>query len=294
MDARRADILAALLNGRLVVDPDTDHTDTATGITTTAAAATGDAPSTGGAAYDRVTGERLTGNGSTSVSTGQEPTGAGSTADKDTAGAGTDPANDVTAPGRPIHPVSPGKPLIQIVIPYSTLIGAGDQPAELTGHGPIPAGLAREAAADGVWRRLVTDPLSGTLLDYGRTTYHPPAGLADHIRARDLYCRAPGCRRRAADAELDHITAWSRGGTTSEQNLAAYCTHGHRIKTYAPGWKVEAHPDGSLTWTTPTGHRHTTRPHDYRPEPPSAPKPPPPAGRPAPPPNDPEPDPPPF
>jgi len=24
--------------------------------------------------------------------------------------------------------------------------------------------------------------LSGTLLDYGRTTYHPPAALADHVR----------------------------------------------------------------------------------------------------------------
>ena len=123
--------------------------------------------------------------------------------------------------GRPIQPVTPGKPLIQIVIPYSTLIGADDQPAELVGHGPIPASLAREVAAEGVWRRLVTDPLSGTLLDYGRTTYHPPAGLADHVRARDVYCRFPGCRRRAADAELDHVIAWSDGGTTSENNLAA-------------------------------------------------------------------------
>ena len=171
--------------------------------------------------------------------------------------------------GRPIHPVTPGKPLIQIVIPYSTLIGADDQPAELVGHGPIPASLAREAAAEGVWRRLVTDPLSGTLLDHGRTTYHPPAGLADHVRARDVYCRAPGCRRRAADAELDHVIAWSDGGTTSEQNLRSYCTGHHRLKTHAPGWRVQAHPDGSLTWTTPTGHRHTTRAYDYRPEPPS-------------------------
>jgi hypothetical protein len=58
---------------------------------------------------------------------------------------------------------------------HSTLLGVDDQPAELVGHGPIPACLAREAAADAVWRRLVTDPLSGTVLGYGRTTYHPPA-----------------------------------------------------------------------------------------------------------------------
>ena len=181
-------------------------------------------------------------------------------------------------PGRPIQPVTPGKPLIQVVIPYSTLTGADDQPAELVGHGPIPASLAREAAADGIWRRLVTDPLSGTLLDHGRTTYHPPAALADHVQSpRPVTAGSPAAARRAADAELDHITAWSDGGTTSEPNLAANCTHHHRLKTHAAGWRVHAHPDGRLTWTTPTGHQHTTRPHDYRPEPPESPPSPPPA-----------------
>jgi hypothetical protein len=166
-----------------------------------------------------------------------------------------------------MRPVTPGKPLVQVVISHSTLIGADDAPAELVGHGPIPADLAREIAAQGVWRRLVTDPMSGTVLDYGRTTYHPPAALADHVRARDVYCRFPLCRRRAADAELDHILAWADGGETGEANLAGYCLHHHKLKTHA-GWRVEAHPDGRLTWITPTGHRHTTSPHDYGPEPP--------------------------
>jgi uncharacterized protein DUF222/HNH endonuclease len=183
---------------------------------------------------------------------------------------GDEPADPGGNAGRPVQPVTPAKPLIQVVIPYSTLTGADDQPCELVGHGPIPASLARDVAADGVWRRLITDPLSGTLLDYGRTTYQPPAGLADFVRARDVYCRAPGCRRKAADGELDHIIAWSDGGTTSEQNLGGYCTHDHRLKHHA-GWQVDAEPDGGITWTTPTGHRHTTRPHDYRPDPPSPP-----------------------
>ena len=215
MDGRRADILAALLTGRPVVDPD-------------------------------------------------------STVDPSTAAPNTeaDRIDDVSGtPGRSVQPVTPGKPLIQVVIPYSTLTGADDQPCELVGHGPIPASLAREVAADSVWRRLVTDPLSGTLLDHGRTTYHPPAGLADHVRARDVYCRFPGCRRKAVDAELDHVVAWADGGETSEQNLRGYCTHHHRLKHHA-GWHVEAESGGGLAWTTPTGHRHSTAPHDYRPDPP--------------------------
>ena len=41
--------------------------------------------------------------------------------------------------------------------------------------------------------------------------------------------------QRAADAELDHVMAWSDGGPTSEPNLAACCTHHHRLKTHAAG-----------------------------------------------------------
>jgi Domain of unknown function (DUF222)/HNH endonuclease len=185
---------------------------------------------------------------------------------------------------RVVRPVTPGKPLVQIVMSHSTLIGADDQPAELVGYGPIPADLAREVAADAVWHRLITDPLSGALLDYGRRTYHPPAALADFVRARDQHCRFPLCRRTAADAELDHVIGRAEGGETSAANLRALCVHHHKLKTHA-GWHVEAHPDGRLTWITPTGHRHVTEPHDYRPEPT------PPANGPAPPP---DPDPPPF
>ena len=279
IDERRADILAALLNGHLVVNPDTDPTpDTVP---------TGDTDQTGDA--DRIgdtepTGEEPTaptaeGDGISDHSAGEDTPSAGPAGDNvpgnGTAAAGPGGSEQpvTTRAGRPIHPITPGKPLIQVVVPHTTLTGADDQPAELAGYGPIPASLARQTAADGVWRRLITDPLSGTLLDHGRSTYHPPAGLADHVRARDVYCRFPGCRRTATDAELDHITAWSDGGETSDKNLAANCTHHHLLKTHAPGWKVQANPDGSLTWTTPAGHRHTTRPHEYGPEPPGPPGP---------------------
>lgn len=228
MDARRADLLADLLNGRLVTAVET--TDTGPG---------------------------------TAAPTATVPDGG-------------------LASPRWLRPVTPGKPLVQITIPYSTLTGADDGPADLVGHGPIPADLAREIAlGDGsVWRRLITDPLSGALLDYGRTTYHPPAALADHVRARDQYCRFPHCRRRATDAELDHAVAWADGGDTSAASLHAFCLHHHKLKHHA-GWRVEAHPDGRLTWITPAGHRYTTEPHDHRPEPASDP---PPAAEPDPPP----------
>jgi hypothetical protein len=157
---------------------------------------------------------------------------------------------------------------VSVIVPITMLLGLDEQPAELVGYGPIPASLAREIAAGGTWRRLLTDPVSGTLLDYGRTTYIPPVGLADFVRARDVYCRFPTCQQRAATADLDHTIPYeARSGSTSEHNLYAGCRHHHRLKTHAAGWDVEQHPDGRVTSTTPTGHKYASWPYDYRTDP---------------------------
>ncbi|OLL71181.1 hypothetical protein Ae168Ps1_5684c [Pseudonocardia sp. Ae168_Ps1] len=152
------------------------------------------------------------------------------------------------------------KPLIQVVVSLDTLLGA-DRPAELVGHGPIPAVTARALAAGGVWQRLVTDPLSGVCLDHGRSTYHPPEGLADFVRSRDGTCRGPSCTRPIRD--LDHLVPWAAGGPTSAANLHGLCLGHHKLKDVA-GWQVLAGPDGALTWISPCGWSETTRPKDYR------------------------------
>src|SRR5262249_38276769 len=55
---------------------------------------------------------------------------------------------------------------IRVTVPLSVLTGASDQPGDLSGYGPISADVARELAGDptSVWRRLVTDPVTGGLL----------------------------------------------------------------------------------------------------------------------------------
>ncbi|MPY80223.1 MAG: DUF222 domain-containing protein [Actinophytocola sp.] len=70
---------------------------------------------------------------------------------------------------------------IHVTVPVSTLFGARDLPGDLEGHGPIPADIAREMAADPTctWRRLLTDPATGQLLEMGRQRYKPPAQLGD-------------------------------------------------------------------------------------------------------------------
>jgi hypothetical protein len=115
------------------------------------------------------------------------------------------------------------RPAIQVTVALSTLLGVDEQPGELAGHGPIPASVARRLAADesGTWRRLVTDPLTGALLDYGRSTYRPPKDLAEFVIARDQTCTFPTCNRRAHRCELDHRIPYDSGGSTNPENLAA-------------------------------------------------------------------------
>ncbi len=151
------------------------------------------------------------------------------------------------------------RPNISVTIDLATLLGLADDPGELAGYGPIPASAARALAADGEWRRLVTDPTSGALLDYGRRTYTPPAALVDFLLARDGTCRFPGCPRPAELCDLDHGVAWDDGGGTDRDNLGPLCRRHHRLKTHT-GWQLKRSPDGSVTWISPHGWRYVVPP----------------------------------
>ena len=115
----------------------------------------------------------------------------------------------------------------------------------------VPAMTAWALAAGGTWKRLITDPTSGTVIDVGRTRYRPPAGLADLVRARDGGCVFPTCQTPASRCDIDHLTAWSQGGTTSLDNLATLCEAHHRLK-HTPGWALTRdQASGTLSWHTP-------------------------------------------
>ncbi|MEX5294458.1 DUF222 domain-containing protein [Kocuria sp. CPCC 205268] len=143
--------------------------------------------------------------------------------------------------------------------------------AELAGYGPIPVSMAeRIAAGAGSWSRVLTHPVTGTVLDHDRTTYAVPADLKRRLRARDGTCRFPGCRRRAERCDLDHTVPWAEGGPTAADNLAHLCRHHHVLKhRHGPlgRWQVRHRgsqaPEGVLEWTSPAGRVHVTYPQEH-------------------------------
>lgn len=153
------------------------------------------------------------------------------------------------------------RPSVSVLVDLSTLVGQNDEPGWLDGYGPISAGQARELAHDetGTWRRLLTDPVSGQLLDYGTTRYRPPRQLADHVLARDGECGFPFCTHPAQRSDLDHIVPFPQGETAAA-NLQPLHRRHHNAKTEA-GWSAERDDrTGTTTWTSPQGRRYRTRP----------------------------------
>ncbi len=148
-----------------------------------------------------------------------------------------------------------GRPVtVNLTIDLPTLLGLAENPGQLNGYGPIPAAVARELAADGKWRKFITDPTTGNLLDFGRESYLPPQVLRDFLLARDRTCRFPGCRRSGIKGEIDHAIPWEEGGETSPKNLGILCKRHHQLKTHG-GWKLESFEDGSCEWTSPLGKK---------------------------------------
>jgi hypothetical protein len=167
-------------------------------------------------------------------------------------------------PGVTGEPDSGLRPLVHVTVSAATLAGADDKPGTLDGYGPIGAAFARKIATDptGVWKRLVTDPVDGSLLEHSRKTYRPPAALDDFVRARDGKCRFPGCTRSAQHADLDHTIPWPKGPTAAG-NLGALCRRHHRLK-HQTTWQL-TQDNGRFCWTSPTGRHYITEPENHDP-----------------------------
>jgi len=152
------------------------------------------------------------------------------------------------------------RPTVHVTVPVLTLIGASEAPGLLDGYGPIDADTARRLAATAPsFTRLLTHPVSGTVLDVDRTSYRPPADLKRWLQVRDGTCRFPGCNRRAARCEVDHTIDWQHHGRTAYDNIAHLCGLHHHLK-HETAWSVRHLPDGVLEWRSPAGRTHATHP----------------------------------
>uniref|UniRef100_A0A5Q5CHU4 HNH nuclease domain-containing protein n=1 Tax=Mycobacterium sp. (strain JLS) TaxID=164757 RepID=A0A5Q5CHU4_MYCSJ len=145
--------------------------------------------------------------------------------------------------------------VIHMVADRSTLDGVGDREGSLIGaDGLIPAEVVAELAHTAKLRPLT---LPGDAAP--EPHYTPSRALAEYVRCRDLTCRFPGCDRPAMRTDVDHTVPYAGGGPTQAANLKCLCRLHHLLKTFG-GWKDQQLPDGTVIWTSPSGHTYITTP----------------------------------
>jgi hypothetical protein len=142
---------------------------------------------------------------------------------------------------------------VGVLIPMLTLLGKSEMPASLEGYGPIDAETARELAGDATSiYRILTDPVSGAILDIDQPTKYIPEGLRRMRQLIDQTCTFPGCGKRAVNCDLDHTIDRQVGGRTTLMNLSHLCRNHHRDK-HQTKWMITQDKAGRIEWTSPTG-----------------------------------------
>jgi hypothetical protein len=153
---------------------------------------------------------------------------------------------------------------VALTIPVMTLLGHSDQPAILEGVGPIDIQTARRlcATAPSI-TRLLTDPVTGSVLHMDPCQYRPTAALKRWLAIKQVTCDFPGCGRRAAHCDLDHTHPWAHGGPTTADNLNHRCRKHHTMK-HQTKWRVQRPPGAErAVWTSPTGYSREADPPPF-------------------------------
>jgi hypothetical protein len=149
----------------------------------------------------------------------------------------------------------PSPVVVHVLAEQATVDGEGKNPGYLPKFGVQPAEAVRKVA-----RASCRKPL---LVPEGRAAgYRPTTAQAEFVRWRDLTCRWPGCDAAAAKCDTDHTVPYPQG-PTHLSNLKKYCRTHHLVKTFVTGpdgWSDRQLSDGTIIFTSPTGHEYSTRP----------------------------------
>ena len=154
--------------------------------------------------------------------------------------------------------------MLDLIMDVETLFGDANEPAEVPGLGPIPAGVARRLLlaspeARTRVRRLFADTDRLVVMESSSRTFD--GQLRELITLRDRRCRTPWCD--APIRHLDHVTEARRGGPTSLHNGQGLCEACNYAKE-APGIThevisadvIEPH---TTRVTTPSGASYDSR-----------------------------------
>ena len=67
-------------------------------------------------------------------------------------------------------------------------------------------------------------------------------------------CAADGCNSRYR-LQVHHLTPWSQGGTTDQEDLVLLCWFHHQVVIHERGFNIVVHQTGRVRFTRPPSSR---------------------------------------
>jgi hypothetical protein len=125
--------------------------------------------------------------------------------------------------------------------------------AEIVGHGPVDDAVIGELIDRADLALLVTDPVTGHPLWYGRSRRLASAAQRQAVQATSTgHCDFPCCTVPLTRSQVDHLHEWSDGGVTDIDNLRPLCRFHNPLK-HRRRIQVSIEPDGRTTYRTAEG-----------------------------------------
>ena len=132
--------------------------------------------------------------------------------------------------------------------PKATPTTPGADRCETTTGIPVTPADVVQAMIHGRIRRVVFDT-AGVVVDAGRLRRLFDGAMRDLMRLHSSMCIFPGCNRPATWCQIDHLTDWQHGGTTTAANAGPMCARHNQLKNA-----------GFTVWRDPNGIYHTYHP----------------------------------
>jgi hypothetical protein len=106
---------------------------------------------------------------------------------------------------------------------------------------------------------VITDPVTGVILDMDRRARKVTRAQREWLILAHGICTRDGCTRSAAEADIDHWTMYHgpQQGPTNLANLHPFCASDHRLKDRTR-IRYRKREDGTTAVETATGYRSVT------------------------------------
>jgi hypothetical protein len=142
---------------------------------------------------------------------------------------------------------------VHITVPVLTLLGTDDEPATLEGSTPIDPATARRLVANAPgFYRVLTDPITGSIVAFDDTYRYFPKSLRRAVELIDGTCTSPWCNAHATETDGHHPDEWALTHNTSLNNSALNCKSDHQL-IHNTRWTMTKLPNGDKQWISPCG-----------------------------------------